>query len=213
MVQEGEPVSLKLALEGAGDFTIEGNLKKHLYANCRLEVWGRSVESLSLFDGAVSLTGQGIEVGGDFSPEDFVLQNTTSLRKATLSDWNDVIPFSGKVGQPVTLCIRLSQIAYVGVAAGEGECMWTEPVRVSVVSVTPDVSLEVAGFAQQAQVSGISSDGIKLSLTWQPFSQGVYTVERSDDLVTWAPQTTTPFSVWQTEDWVSGRSFYRVRSE
>ncbi|MDP2897312.1 MAG: M20/M25/M40 family metallo-hydrolase [bacterium] len=212
-VPEGEPVSLELTLEGAGEFTIEGSLKKNLYANCRLEVWGRSIESLSLFDGAVSLTVLGIEVGGDFSQEDFVLQNTASLRKATLSDWNEVIPFSGKVGQPVTLCMRLSQMAYVGVAAGEGECTWTQPVRVSLAGATPDVSLEVAGFAQQPQVFGISSDEIKLSLIWSPFSQGVYTVEHSEDLVTWTPLTTTPFTVWQTEDWISGRGFYRVRSE
>jgi hypothetical protein len=104
-------------------------------------------------------------------------------------------------------------MAYIGVAAGEGECTWTEPLRVSLASATPGVSLEVAGFSQQPKVSEISTDGIKLSLTWQPFSQEAYTVERSDDLMSWTPVTTTPFSIWTTDDLISARSFYRVKSE
>jgi Zn-dependent M28 family amino/carboxypeptidase len=205
-------IVVELTIQGGGEFTIEGDLE-NLYANCRVEVWARSTRSSLLFDGTLTLLSGTTQVTGSFSEDDFTFSDTDVQREAILSGWKKTIPFDANLNRPFTLCGRISQMAYVQRGGGEAECTWTEPLRLSVSPVTPGVWLEVAGFAQQPQVSGISSDGIKLSLTWQPFSQGVYTVERSDDLISWTPVTTTPFTVWQAENWILGRGFYRVRCE
>jgi len=32
-------------------------------------------------------------------------------------------------------------------------------------------------------------------------------------LISWTPMATTPFAIWRTEGWSSGRGFFRVKSE
>ncbi len=208
---DGEEVVVELKLQGSGEWAIEGKLGG-LYANCCVEVWARTTESLRVFEGTVSLSVGGAEIKGDFLEEAFTLQSTSLRREAVLHPWSSVITFPAKLGQPVTLCARLSQMAYAG-ETGEAECAWTEPLQLSLSSSAPDVELQVVGFAEAPQVSQISADGARLTLTWQPFSQGQYTVERSDDLVSWTPIATTPFTTWRTENWVSRLGFFRVSSE
>jgi hypothetical protein len=208
---DGQEVSVELMVQGSGEFTVEGKLPS-LYADCRVEVWARSIESRRLFDGAVSLSSRGIEIGGDFSANAFSLSDEKTRKEAVLNRWSEVIAFPGKIGQPITLCARLSQMAYAA-TGGSAECRWTEPLRLSVASTTSDVRLEVSGFSEYPQVASISADGTNVTLAWQPFSQGPYIVEQSGDLIVWTPVATTPFTTWQTEDSISRLSFFRVRAE
>lgn len=208
---EEQEVLVQLTIEGSAEFAIERKLA-NLYADCRVEVLARSIETSLLFSGAVSLSSAGVQIGGDFPADAFTVDDTSTRKGATLSQWSDVIAFPGKVGQPVTLCARLSQMAYAR-AGGTTECRWTEPLRLSLVSATPDAWLEIAGFADTPRVSQISAEGKHLTLTWQPFCQGEYTIEHCDDLISWTPIATTPFTTWRTEDWGSGVGFFRFRSE
>jgi hypothetical protein len=212
-VPEGEEIALELTMQGSGQWAIEGKLAG-LYASCRVEVWARSIDSSSLFDGSVSLSSAGMDVSGDFSSDAFVFESTKLRRQTTLSPWTRTVPFHAKIGQPITLRAHLTQLAYASSgSSGVGEAAWTDPLRLTVISTTPGVSLIVAGFAEQPRISGISADPTHLTLTWQPFCQGSYTVERSDDLISWTPVATTPFCIWRSDDLLSAPGFFRVRSE
>jgi hypothetical protein len=208
---DGQEIEIELVLGGGAQFTIEGKLPS-LYANSQVEVWGRTVESFPLFEGSVSLSSTGMEVKGDFLEEEFAISGDRTQKEASLSGWADVIHFSGKVGEPLTLCARLRQMAYAG-RGGEAACTWTEPLCLSLSSVTSEAWLEVAEVpAAEPEISAITTEGMEVVLSWKPFSEGAYTVEWSSDLLSWTPLDTTPLTTWRGDKGDGNVGFFRVTS-